>query len=108
MKIRVLIAAMCLTFLFGVLAHWQIAYHQVRDEIHVGMSYQGISEKRVGEPVPYFYDKGPFRTRWTIIGRQELWVYFSDNKVSSMSINRYIGTQNHFYRQAIRYENINK
>ena len=105
MKIKRAAAAGVLALIFfGFVAWQQVSYPRVWNEIHLGMTRQhvynhvGSLDQDTGEV------KGAFWSKERLTGRQELQLYFENNKVAMLSIKRYVGTKHNYHVQLVRFD----
>ena len=105
MKIKRAAAAGVLALVFLCFAAWQkLSYPRVWNEIHLGMTRYDVCN-RVGSPDQDTGDlKGAFWNKGRLTGRQELWLYFENDKVAMLSIKRYVGTKHTFKVQIVRFD----
>ena len=105
MKIKQAAAAGVIVLICFCFVVWQqMAYPRVWNEIHLGMTRQEVY-KRVGSPDQDTGEiKGAFWNNQRLTGRQELWLYFENDKVAMLSIKRYVGTKRMFEAQLIRFD----
>jgi outer membrane protein assembly factor BamE (lipoprotein component of BamABCDE complex) len=104
MKLRISIVALLVFAALVFFVLHQLAYPTKWNDIQLGMTREEVYE-RVGSPSQDWGSlKGAFWNENKLIVREELWVYFSNDKVSNMSIKRHIGTEQTFYVQNIRHE----
>jgi len=89
---------------FSFVAWQQLWYPRVWDELHLGMTRQDVYN-RVGSPNQDWGEiKGAFWNNESLTCRQELWLYFEDEKVVMLSIRRYIGSRETYKVQIVRFE----
>ena len=102
MKRKILICVLFVALLGIVIAGQQLSYPPAWDEIQVGMTRQEVYE-RTGPPTQDSGDiKGAFWFRNKLTQRQELWVYFDEDKVRDFCVSQYIGTADHFFPRGVR------
>lgn len=102
MSIRIAVALILVAS--GFFVGREFAYPAAWDEIRLGMSREQVLEK-IGEPS---YDLGEIKGAFWLYDRlltiSELNVYFDGEVASMVSIERRVGTDEHFYRHAIRFD----
>lgn len=105
-KIKRVVGAGLLALLFFFIVAWQqVSYPRVWNEVQLGMTRQDVYH-RVGSPDQDSGEiKGAFWIKEKLTGRQELWLYFENDKVAMLSIKRYVGTRHTYKVQLVRFEN---
>lgn len=101
MRNKLLLGVLFVVLLGVLFLKRQFAYPQAWDEIQLGMSRQEVYD-RAGPPT---YDlgevKGAFWFQKKLTQRQELWMYFDEDKVTMFAIKQRIGTENRFYERVV-------
>jgi len=104
MKIKLAAVALLVLVVFCIGVWQQVSYPRAWNDIHLGMTRQEVY-KRVGSPDQDTGEiKGAFWNNKRLTGRQELWLYFENDKVAMLSIKRYVGTKQTFKAQLIRFD----
>ena len=105
MKIKRAVPAVVLGLIvLGVVVWQQMSYPRVWNELHLGMTRQDVY-KRVGSPDQDTGEiKGAVWNNERLTGRQELLLYFENDKVDMISIKRYVGTRHTFKVQLVRFD----